>query len=549
MSLRSGRTWLWLAIFVACAMQLVEVWHRGIDPDELEHLHAGYCIFRGMLPYRDFFEHHGPLLYYAIQPLFELCGAKLDVLWLARLAMWLCSLATLAAAFSIGRQLAGRTTGLVTAALLAWSSIFHRKGIELRPDVPATLLVTIAFYLSLAPHPGRLAWRWLTIGLLAGAATLFTQKSVVPVAGLVLGIALREILNRAPTRAVASVAAIGLAGVLAWGTAAALFAAYGAATAFLDSTLVRLFVWPIRGQRWDYLRPTLIADCTVWLAAAAELWAVLRDWKARETWETGAGQTATAALFSILGLFWVKATYTQYYLLWLPLLAALAARRLIVWNELAPSRGTWLAARLVATLLIAGGVAQTLRDVSLQSLGSLPHLAGHSPAWRASSPGVAVLITMAGVAIWLIVLFGRWRWRAVVTLLAVLGMFHAAVRNLDTHVWPNHEQIATMGEVHAAAGPEESVLDGFSGYGALRPHAYYYWWINEYSLALMTPAERGPELLAALEAAPPAVVLLDSELERTPPEVLDWIRANYRPGARSPMWVHQQPARPGPTTD
>src|SRR5437016_2091016 len=31
---------------------------RTFDADEFEHLHAAFAIHQGLLPYRDFFEHH-----------------------------------------------------------------------------------------------------------------------------------------------------------------------------------------------------------------------------------------------------------------------------------------------------------------------------------------------------------------------------------------------------------------------------------------------------------------------------------------------------------
>ncbi|HWQ27408.1 MAG TPA: hypothetical protein VNN12_00100, partial [Dehalococcoidia bacterium] len=42
---------------------------RWFNPDELEHVHASWCIAKGMVPYRDFFEHHTPWLWYLLAPL------------------------------------------------------------------------------------------------------------------------------------------------------------------------------------------------------------------------------------------------------------------------------------------------------------------------------------------------------------------------------------------------------------------------------------------------------------------------------------------------
>ena len=44
---------------------------RAFDPDEFQHSHAAWCVFRGMLPYRDFFEHHTPWYYYALAPFYR----------------------------------------------------------------------------------------------------------------------------------------------------------------------------------------------------------------------------------------------------------------------------------------------------------------------------------------------------------------------------------------------------------------------------------------------------------------------------------------------
>src|SRR5438874_11089756 len=44
---------------------------RFFDQDELEHAHAAWSVFRGLLPYKDFFEHHTPWYYFALSPVFS----------------------------------------------------------------------------------------------------------------------------------------------------------------------------------------------------------------------------------------------------------------------------------------------------------------------------------------------------------------------------------------------------------------------------------------------------------------------------------------------
>jgi hypothetical protein len=296
---------LWTLIALACALQAYEIPNRGIDPDELEHLHAAFCVWRGDVPYRDFFEHHGPALYYCVWPLFKLCGPQLIVLWLARLTMWCCSLATLLVTGRLARRWGGDRAGLLAMALLAWTSVFHAKGIELRPDVPAMLLLMLAVS-QIDYATGGGSWRrFLYVGMLAGLAMLFTQKSIVPAAGIAVAACLARIVTRDSAsesiRTILMRVAVPMAAGIAvvWGTAALLFSIAGAAGDFWYSTWYQLWIWPVRSSRWDHLRPTLAGDLTVWAAAVVEIAVVLKEFRAVETWQE---QRGVAAMIAAAGL-------------------------------------------------------------------------------------------------------------------------------------------------------------------------------------------------------------------------------------------------------
>jgi 4-amino-4-deoxy-L-arabinose transferase-like glycosyltransferase len=466
---------LWGLIGLACAMQAYEIRNRGIDPDELEHLHAAYCVSRGQVPYREFFEHHGPAQYYVVLPLFALCGPQLSVLWLGRLAMWCCSLAALFLTRQLARRWAGDRAGLLAMALLAWTTVFHAKGIELRPDVPAMLLLILAVGQFTYATGGGSWRRFLFVGLLAGMAMLFTQKSLVPAAGITLAACLARLLTREPhsesaETVLARVIVPTLAGIaLVWGIAALLFATAGAAGDFWYSTWYQLWIWPVRSSRWEHLRPTLAGDLTVWVAALIDIGALLTRFRASESWKEQSGVVAVIAAVCIISLTFVKATYAQYYLLWMPFLAALAARRLIVSSERVGERGMF-------SLLI----------------------------------------------------------------IAAVGMSYGAWRNVQTARWSNAEQVTAIEAVNRHVSPDGRVLDGFTGYGVLRPHAWYYWWINEYSLALIPQRDREAGLLHVLEESPPAAVLFDSNLELLPRRVVDWIEAHYEPADPAVLWLPRE---------
>ncbi len=49
-------TWLLTVSLLVCLVLVGETHARGIDPNELEHLHASHMVWTGAVPYRDFFE-------------------------------------------------------------------------------------------------------------------------------------------------------------------------------------------------------------------------------------------------------------------------------------------------------------------------------------------------------------------------------------------------------------------------------------------------------------------------------------------------------------
>lgn len=528
---------LWGLIAVPCALQAYEVFYRGIDPDELEHLHAAYCVWRGDVPYRDFFEHHAPGLYYALQPVLLLQGARLSVLWTGRCLMWGCSLATLLLTGRLARRWGGRSSGLAAMALLAWTTAFHVKGIELRPDVPAALLLLVAVGQFTFATGGGSWRRFFRVGLLAGLALLFTQKSLVPAAGIALAACLaRQVTRSATTESagavLARVAVPLAAGVCAvWGIASLLFVSAGAAGEFWHSTWYQLWIWPVRSSRWEHLRPTLAGDFTVWAAGGAELVWLVRHLGRRGVWKGQRGVAAIVAAVCVASLVAVKATYPQFYLLWMPLLAALAATRLV-------ALARWLSRRAAVAGTIVAGECLVLAQFVLWRRaywaapeGSLPHLA------ETGAANAVFLLALAATMMAIVIAARARRWPAAVLLLAGLGMAYGGLRDADAALWSNRDQVAAIEKVNSRVAADERILDGFTGYGALRPHAWYYWWINEYSLALIPEPVRNEQLLKHLEESPPAAVLFDSHLALLPEPVLDWIALHYEPAEPAVLWL------------
>src|SRR5436853_5392466 len=93
------------------ALLIARLWflvHRALDLDEFEHAHAAWSVARGLLPYRDFFEHHSPALYLLCAPLFASTATATDAaaairaLLVARAVMWLVTLAIVGFVYRLG---------------------------------------------------------------------------------------------------------------------------------------------------------------------------------------------------------------------------------------------------------------------------------------------------------------------------------------------------------------------------------------------------------------------------------------------------------------
>ena len=113
-----------LLVYVLALGALLPV--RYWDQDEFEHLQFAWLIGQGEIPYRDFFEHHTPLLQFALAPLLRLFGRPeqlvdvVPVLFRAISAAFTLMTAGMVAA--LAAPLGGRRAAML-AGLAFWAAI------------------------------------------------------------------------------------------------------------------------------------------------------------------------------------------------------------------------------------------------------------------------------------------------------------------------------------------------------------------------------------------------------------------------------------------
>ncbi|MFL6246828.1 MAG: hypothetical protein ACJ74H_12430, partial [Thermoanaerobaculia bacterium] len=162
-------------LFAAAVVWIAALTQRGLPlaPDEVEFFRATKWVGQGLVPFRDFWEHHLPLQWIVFAPVARLFAngpgvASIVVMRWAQMAMWV-------AIFALLVRLS-RRAGVdpwPALVLLLVSPSFVRKAIEYRLDVPGNLafiagVALIAF--------GASTRRWIGFGALMSIAVLTNMR-------------------------------------------------------------------------------------------------------------------------------------------------------------------------------------------------------------------------------------------------------------------------------------------------------------------------------------------------------------------------------------
>jgi asparagine N-glycosylation enzyme membrane subunit Stt3 len=437
---------------------------RAFDPDEFEHAHAAWSVFRGLVPYRDFFEHHTPWYYLALSPFFRWFSVDQSFESATRFLAFARGLSLLLTALSagllflVGRLWAGRRVGLLAALFLVAQAAVIQKTLEIRPDVPA-----LAFYLGglwfllralreqeeePATRTTRdLGW-FLGGGLCLGAAIMCTQKMLFVLPGAFTGLGLwalaggRRTLRPRILAVSAVVAGITVPVGLTW----AGLALAGGGTQFIADNFIINAKW-----RWRSSRHLLFMLETSWPILVL----CLVGARPRR-----AGDVLLLSTLGglIAGIFVVPAAYKQYYLMPLPIVCLFAAKGLCALVERVEER---LRGRLLA--------------------------------------GATVLLLL---------------WPA-----------YELNRSFARR---NDQQLARLRIVFERTGPTDPVLDGWLGTQVFRPHPLHYFFMHRELQAMLSDADLDGYLSALETGrVRPALITLDDELRALGPRFMSFVRQNY----------------------
>ena len=158
-----------------------------VNMDEREHLYASYMVHNGYLPYRDFFEHHHPLLWYIFAPFLYFCDNTPYIWYVIRTFGMAVILGCAYYVYKLMHLISDNKQSALIAVLIYLSfDIVHISGTEFRPDNLMILFLLAGLYNYLR-YKKELKWPLLACSYTLFFLSFFTlQKSLFMLIALAL---------------------------------------------------------------------------------------------------------------------------------------------------------------------------------------------------------------------------------------------------------------------------------------------------------------------------------------------------------------------------
>jgi dolichol-phosphate mannosyltransferase len=510
---------------------------RYFDRDEFEHLHFAWCITRGMVPYRDFFEHHTPWFHFllaATMPLYQVdrrFGDALSFIWMARRFDLALGAIAIALTFMLARLWRGTGVGWIAIALLATSPIFAHKAIEIRPDILALVLwlgclLAIVRALNVAAIDSRRrAMLFALSGGLLGGAVMCTQKLLMAMPPLALAMAWYVAAGAGERQARMRDAAILYGGLAAPVIATmAYFWYHGALRAAFEFNLFLNLHWKLHLPASRLIRKGLGQDAfLIGFGFLGLVWEASGELRQCAFSPGKLLIVVTAGL--IAGLWEMPLAREQYELTFLPPLAVFAGAFML-----------GIADGLRAEYL--GGESRRRRCLvaSIALIVAIIAIAAKEPLWLKICSAVVMVLASA----LMLTVPGEVVIAAVLCALCV-PPYWATHRVLTVD---NAATLGTLRYVIEETAPTDTFMDRWTGIGVFRPHAYFYWFLHEEIVAMLTEGQH-EQMLADLQSGKiaPRYIVAD-DWDEVSDRIPEFLLSNYRPVPGEPALWEPKALRP-----
>lgn len=176
-------------LFSVGLLYWVVIYSGSGDGDTLEHVHSSWLVYHGQIPYKDFFQHHNPLLWYIGAPLVGVYEYSLRAVDAVNILTVSVTAVTLFYILMLHRKfLSDSFGGLVAAVFCVFphDSLYDK---DFKPDNFMNACLIIGIYYLFCSLKNKKLFPLMVSFLLFFAAFMFTQKALLILAvigGLVL---------------------------------------------------------------------------------------------------------------------------------------------------------------------------------------------------------------------------------------------------------------------------------------------------------------------------------------------------------------------------
>lgn len=329
---------IWILLTVFFVIIVIHLVKRDFNHDEFEAVHTAWKIQQGEKIFVDFFQHHHPFYYYMLIPVLAIFGQTITAVF----AMRLVSLVMLALMLFVTYRLSltifsDRQKALYSVLLLSGALVFINRAIEIRPDVPQTLLSLASLLMLFNYFEKKRRLNLVLSAVFLAASFLFLQKAVFLIAliGLLLLIcAYKKQISFTDVFIYSIVSLVSVLPYFVYLVCSGTLSVYVTFNWLLNMKFLHHFT-AFEALGYAVLTNTLL--CVFYL------WGLLKFSKKPQP--NRIGWMSLALLGSV---FLVRAPYKQYFMIVIPLMAIIAANAVV---ELFAKRTKWLVAVLMLSTL------------------------------------------------------------------------------------------------------------------------------------------------------------------------------------------------------
>lgn len=544
---RPYRVVILVFILIAFFIRIPILQVRSFDPDEFQHLHSARQIYHGEIPYRDYFDHHTPFLHFILSGLYPIVGEDINILFVARSLMLVFTTIILCLTFILARQLYGTDTGLFAVLFLSYVLIFLEKTIEIRPDLGAVTFWLASMIFMVKGIQTKVSWKWhLLSGLSMGTAVMFTQKSIFGLPGIFIALVYPIIDRRVGVswrkqrkQVLAFLGGIAAPVLLT----CVFFLAHGALWQFINCNFIMNSQWKVRFSPTGYIKQMIQQNPFFPVMGLAGLLVNIVWLHRREEVARGIFIPVFCTISVLIGLFILPVPYRQYYLLFIPLLAIYSGFIIKKCMEF-DFRKIEVSLRMIFSLffagLILGLVIANLVFALHTSKPALTHL-NNVLKFLHLKPNLLYLILWIPffVSAVLAFIFGKRKYAFMLISIAII--IHPLDQMVAQLSQKNDGQLADIQYIMNVTDPSETVLDGWSGYGFLRPSAYFCYFLHSEMRAMLNEKELTDDLIKSAEERNTKIVIYDGDLKALPQKTQDYITNNYMPTGQGDLYIRKKP--------